>query len=365
MGVVGSDLTAYTETFPLFTPCLSRVKWHILAAKENLGEEHFSWSRYGISLLSDDSTSRSCRSKFIQQPDKYTIPEETSNQYLTTCLQIFVTFLSAYNWCKLKFINHPHYKKTHTLWKHPASYLYSHIPQSLPRHQLLPWHWWSHHWFQEPDMPHPEKCFLTWWPWPLTYDPDLRTWPRYSSTRPTCRNSGLYVCPFSRERGNTHTHTHTHTDRHTMSKLLHPSLTRGVKMLQSFSLIWSRVTPFKKCLKLYSFVLSRGSGMVSPNVAYFFRSSSSFDQLTSLPNKVFTQKNSQFFLNLYWWCPYPREQLGKRRAWYRKNSDFRDTLGSGIQVTPSRNVANCLTYLDQVSVLHTQVFYCLVKGVRG
>ncbi len=72
-------------------------------------------------------------------------------------------------------------------------------------------HRWSHHWFQEPDMPHPEKCFLTWWPWPLTYDPDLRTWPRYSSIWPTCPNLGQYVCPFSHERGN----THTHTDRQT------------------------------------------------------------------------------------------------------------------------------------------------------
>ncbi len=43
------------------------------------------------------------------------------------------------------------------------------------------------------------KTFLTWWPWPLTYDLDLRTWARYPSTWPTCQNAGLYVCPFGRE----------------------------------------------------------------------------------------------------------------------------------------------------------------------
>ncbi len=66
------------------------------------------------------------------------------------------------------------------------------------------------------------KHFLTCWPWPLTYDLDLRTWPRYSSNWPTHQRSGLYVCPFGRES------VHRQTDRQTMSKLLHPSLTRGV-----------------------------------------------------------------------------------------------------------------------------------------
>ena len=100
------------------------------------------------------------------------------------------------------------------LKKHPASYWYSHFPQSLPWHQLLPWHLhrWSHHWFQTPFTwpAQPRKMFLTWWPLPLTYDPDLQTWPKYSSTWPICRKSGPYVCPFSRERGNAHTDTQTH-----------------------------------------------------------------------------------------------------------------------------------------------------------
>ena len=81
------------------------------------------------------------------------------------------------------------------------------------------------------------KHFLTWWPWPLTYDLDLwpwhltndldlLTWPsyRYPSTWPTCQTSSLYVCLFShKSRPDRETHYRT------MSKLLHPLLTRGVK----------------------------------------------------------------------------------------------------------------------------------------
>ncbi len=48
--------------------------------------------------------------------------------------------------------------------------------------------------------------FLTSWPWPLTYDLDLKTWPRYPSTWPPCQNSSPYVCPFGSESGNRHTH---------------------------------------------------------------------------------------------------------------------------------------------------------------
>ncbi len=115
-------------------------------------------------------------------------------------------------------------KKTHMLWKHPAPYLVVSSQASLAsvaslaspstKSSLIPR---AIHLI----CPTP-KNFLTWWPCSLTYDPDLRTWPRYFSTWPTCRNSGLYVCPFSHARWNTHTH------RHTMSKLLHPSLTWGV-----------------------------------------------------------------------------------------------------------------------------------------
>ena len=40
--------------------------------------------------------------------------------------------------------------------------------------------------------------FLTWWPWPLTYDLDNQTWPRYGAGRPPCQISCLYVQQFSR-----------------------------------------------------------------------------------------------------------------------------------------------------------------------
>ncbi len=56
----------------------------------------------------------------------------------------------------------------------------------------------------------PMNIFLTSWLWPLTYDPDLYTWPRYPTTWPPCQNSSLYVCPFGREIGNRHTDGQTH-----------------------------------------------------------------------------------------------------------------------------------------------------------
>ena len=42
---------------------------------------------------------------------------------------------------------------------------------------------------------YPLKRFLTSWPWPLTYDLDLRlwTWPRYPSTWPTGQDSSMSV----------------------------------------------------------------------------------------------------------------------------------------------------------------------------
>ncbi len=47
------------------------------------------------------------------------------------------------------------------------------------------------------------KMFLSWWPWPSTFDLDLYTWPKYPFTWRTCRISGLYVCPFFEGSGNT------------------------------------------------------------------------------------------------------------------------------------------------------------------
>ena len=54
--------------------------------------------------------------------------------------------------------------------------------------------------------------FLTLWPWPLSYDIDLITSPRYPSAWPPYPNSSLYVCLFchnSETDGWTHTQSHT------------------------------------------------------------------------------------------------------------------------------------------------------------
>ena len=89
----------------------------------------------------------------------------------------------------------PMNKKTHMLWKHPTS---SSWISSLAG---PPWQ------CSQKSMECPNGRFLTSWPWPLTYDLDLQTWPRYSSTWSPCQNSSLYVCPFGRESGNRHADT--------------------------------------------------------------------------------------------------------------------------------------------------------------
>ncbi len=97
-------------------------------------------------------------------------------------------------------------KNSHLLWKHATSYSYQLYSQvsSLPGSQE--------------SMECPNAHFLPLWPWPLTYDLDLRTWPRYLST---WKNASLYVRPFGWD-----SETDTQTDTHTMSKLLHPSRQR-------------------------------------------------------------------------------------------------------------------------------------------
>ena len=59
-------------------------------------------------------------------------------------------------------------KKMHTLWKHPAWHLHSHISQSLPSHH----HLWSHQ-----EMPNRESVLgpgdLDLWPMTLTFKHDL------------------------------------------------------------------------------------------------------------------------------------------------------------------------------------------------
>ncbi len=63
-----------------------------------------------------------------------------------------------------------------------------------------------------------QGTFLTSWPWLLTYDLDLRTWPRYPSTWPPCQNSSPYVRLFSQE-SETDTHRDTQKHRHTDAQM--------------------------------------------------------------------------------------------------------------------------------------------------
>ena len=50
--------------------------------------------------------------------------------------------------------------------------------------------------------------FLTWWTYPLTYDLDHRTWPRYGPGWPTRKISFTYIKQFGRENADTHRHMH-------------------------------------------------------------------------------------------------------------------------------------------------------------
>ncbi len=55
--------------------------------------------------------------------------------------------------------------------------------------------------------------FLTWWPWPLTYDLDHHTWPWYGPGWHTCQISCPCVKRFCLESADRR--THRQTDRHT------------------------------------------------------------------------------------------------------------------------------------------------------
>ncbi len=82
--------------------------------------------------------------------------------------------------------------------------------ENTPRHicsVIFLSHRWSQQWSPRPiPLKCSLKCFLTQWPWPLIYDLDLQTWPRYLSTWPPCQKSSPSVCLFVRESGNRQTH---------------------------------------------------------------------------------------------------------------------------------------------------------------
>ena len=66
--------------------------------------------------------------------------------------------------------------------------------------------------------------FWTWWPWLLTYELDLITWPRYLHSWPPCQDSGLYVCLLGQD-----SETHRQTDN---AKTITPSSDAGCKNLR-------------------------------------------------------------------------------------------------------------------------------------
>ncbi len=71
---------------------------------------------------------------------------------------------------------------------------------------------------------HPNRGrFWAWWPWPLTYDLDLWTWPRYLHAWVTFQNSGLYTYSFGQD-SETEGRTHRHTDN---AKTITPAADAG------------------------------------------------------------------------------------------------------------------------------------------
>ncbi len=74
--------------------------------------------------------------------------------------------------------------KLHTIGNIPCRIPISCVPEFLRRQAL------RSQWNVPIHIPWPHG------PWPLTYDLDLRAWPRYPSTWLLCQNSSLYVYLF-------------------------------------------------------------------------------------------------------------------------------------------------------------------------
>ncbi len=91
------------------------------------------------------------------------------------------------------------------------------------------------------------------WPWPLTYDLDLLTWPRYLLTWPPCQNASPYINPFG---------FYSETDRRTDTRCENyytrqASETWGVKMWrehqwpieESSTAFWGKILEFLVAFK--------------------------------------------------------------------------------------------------------------------
>ncbi len=75
-------------------------------------------------------------------------------------------------------------------------------------------HIWHHHISFEIDQIRNswKSHFLASWPWPLTYDLDHRTWPRFYLGQCPYQFLSPYLKWFSCESAELQTHTHRHTD---------------------------------------------------------------------------------------------------------------------------------------------------------
>ncbi len=78
--------------------------------------------------------------------------------------------------------------------------------------------------------------FVTGWPWHLTYDLDLQTWPRYYQGQSLYRILWPYAKRFSCESATWLTHWHTHTD---ISVFITWTADAGGKNTYSFDILTS------------------------------------------------------------------------------------------------------------------------------
>ncbi len=112
------------------------------------------------------------------------------------------------------------------------------------RPDVTPWCYVAHLWYYvisecmyQPrlaDLKFQKSHFLTWWPWPLTYDLDHRTHVRYRQGQSLHQILGPYIKRFRRERAEWQ--THTQTDGQTGPILYPRPLTREGKMFELFEM---------------------------------------------------------------------------------------------------------------------------------
>ncbi len=158
-----------------------------------------------------------------------------------------------------KYLKSGEQKKPHTLWKHLTAYSYhsySCLSFFLVNGQD-----------SQKSMVSPIEQFLTSRPRPLTYDLDLKSWPRYPSTWPPCKNSCPYVCPF-RWYSETDRRTDTHTDTQCQNYYTHHVRDVGcnkiMQLVYFFLFFFScLVSPFWTGRRLYTSIQLKNKWLVT------------------------------------------------------------------------------------------------------